>query len=584
MPVYKRNVASLAKSGSAGLKGDVTLSEGTNITLTQTGQDIEVAAAGGAYARTATFVIAAVDSKDTTNADYICDGTADNVEINTAIAALPAMGGRVVLLEGNYNIAAALSINATSITLEGQGNSTILTLVAATNTDVVTIGATGDNSVVRNLKINGNQANQVAGGHGVNINAAADYCTVEHCWIINTAKANIYDSGATYTKLLNNRLESPRTGNGWGNIEGVGAHALIDGNICISGDYGGICVYNNSTPIGGTISNNTVITPKGPGIFVEEEGWIVIGNTILNPVTSAIVLKREGGIAQANYIEIGNNPTAVVINLNYNNTFALGNLIKVMTGNTAAVTGIGMNAGYSRAENNEVLFLTYYAHKGIVSNGQNGIKIIANRVDFGNTVTASSVGIEMSGDEMPTIINNAINMADTGIDAGGMYGWGQISNNTIFKCKQGINLNGADQTSINGNTIYINSGGTYGIKTTTKSEELQINNNLIYGAVQDAIYLVASTYCTIVGNKMIDCCLGTDNTYAGIYLSGTSRYNTIVGNVFRSSSVNNPKYGIREAAAADGANVIIGNVILSAETENISVQNVNTDVSHNITV
>lgn len=46
MPVYKRDVTSLAKSGSAKLKGDITLSEGTNVTLTQSGQDIEIAAAG----------------------------------------------------------------------------------------------------------------------------------------------------------------------------------------------------------------------------------------------------------------------------------------------------------------------------------------------------------------------------------------------------------------------------------------------------------------------------------------------------------------------------------------------------------
>ena len=47
--VFNPGVNSLSKSGSAKLKGDVTLSEGTNITLTQSGQDIQIAssAAGG---------------------------------------------------------------------------------------------------------------------------------------------------------------------------------------------------------------------------------------------------------------------------------------------------------------------------------------------------------------------------------------------------------------------------------------------------------------------------------------------------------------------------------------------------------
>lgn len=47
MGVITRDVKSLRKEGDTKLKGDVTLSEGTNITLTQSGQDIEIAAASG---------------------------------------------------------------------------------------------------------------------------------------------------------------------------------------------------------------------------------------------------------------------------------------------------------------------------------------------------------------------------------------------------------------------------------------------------------------------------------------------------------------------------------------------------------
>ena len=42
-----KGVHSVAKSGSAALYGDVTLSAGTNVTLTQTGQDIQIAASSG---------------------------------------------------------------------------------------------------------------------------------------------------------------------------------------------------------------------------------------------------------------------------------------------------------------------------------------------------------------------------------------------------------------------------------------------------------------------------------------------------------------------------------------------------------
>lgn len=43
-------ILSIAKSGDTALIGDVTLSEGSNITLTQAGQDISIAAAGGGSA------------------------------------------------------------------------------------------------------------------------------------------------------------------------------------------------------------------------------------------------------------------------------------------------------------------------------------------------------------------------------------------------------------------------------------------------------------------------------------------------------------------------------------------------------
>lgn len=47
MPVIPRNVKSIKKTGSAALTGDVTLSQGTNVTLTQSGNDISIASTGG---------------------------------------------------------------------------------------------------------------------------------------------------------------------------------------------------------------------------------------------------------------------------------------------------------------------------------------------------------------------------------------------------------------------------------------------------------------------------------------------------------------------------------------------------------
>ena len=60
----------------------------------------------------ASFVIASTDSTDRSQAtaDWICDETADEVEINAAIAYLSGLGsGELVIMEGTYNIAAAVT-------------------------------------------------------------------------------------------------------------------------------------------------------------------------------------------------------------------------------------------------------------------------------------------------------------------------------------------------------------------------------------------------------------------------------------------------------------------------------------------
>lgn len=69
---------------------------------------------------TPTFFVAASDASVHSReiADFLCDGTNDEVQINAAIAALPAGGGRVLLSEGTFYIGAAVIINTDHVVLE----------------------------------------------------------------------------------------------------------------------------------------------------------------------------------------------------------------------------------------------------------------------------------------------------------------------------------------------------------------------------------------------------------------------------------------------------------------------------------
>jgi len=98
----------------------------------------------------ATWVVAASDSRDANRADLTCDGVQDDVEINTALTSCPPIGGRVILLEGNYNTTQNILVSA-NCTLEGQGWSTVINANGAAITNAVIMN--GDDAQIKNLKV-----------------------------------------------------------------------------------------------------------------------------------------------------------------------------------------------------------------------------------------------------------------------------------------------------------------------------------------------------------------------------------------------------------------------------------------------
>lgn len=72
---------------------------------------------------TVVFLVAAVDATaaEILAADYVCDGVADEVQINAAITALPTNGGIVQLSTGTFTVSAAIAMNKNGTTLRGGG-------------------------------------------------------------------------------------------------------------------------------------------------------------------------------------------------------------------------------------------------------------------------------------------------------------------------------------------------------------------------------------------------------------------------------------------------------------------------------
>ena len=113
---------------------------------------------GGSAWRYATFVIAASDSTalGQANADYVCDGTNDQDEINTAIALATTSGfRRILLLEGTFSITQQITM-ASNMMLEGQGDATVLVVDGRPSTNILLYVNALSNVTVRNLKVDGN--------------------------------------------------------------------------------------------------------------------------------------------------------------------------------------------------------------------------------------------------------------------------------------------------------------------------------------------------------------------------------------------------------------------------------------------
>lgn len=133
--------------------------------------------------RSATLVVAASDSsaKSKAQADYVCDGTDDHVEINAAIASISTTGGKIQLLEGTYNLSDSVLLSS-NITFEGMGKATVLTGV---NRPIEIVDV--EYSIITDISLDGNslfaEGIHINGGYSLNI---------KNCYIYNFTTYGIY--------------------------------------------------------------------------------------------------------------------------------------------------------------------------------------------------------------------------------------------------------------------------------------------------------------------------------------------------------------------------------------------------------
>ena len=243
---------------------------------------------GTQHKKTARFVVGTSTSGWTAkDCDYLCDGTADDVEINAAITALPATGGEVVILDGTYNITASINISKDNVSIRGNGNATILKrMYDSTNTNS---GSTAKGLITLNrksgckiqgLQIDGNVATYTASyNYGIDIYSSSD----------NTVTSNTCNNTSYGISLFLSSSNNTVTGNTCSNNNNYGIFLSSSSNNTVTGNT---CIRGIGTPedyttdqytilLSGTDNDYNLISSNNcMGKAVTSEGGT--GNTLVN--------------------------------------------------------------------------------------------------------------------------------------------------------------------------------------------------------------------------------------------------------------------------------------------------------------
>lgn len=206
--------------------------------------EVAVSTMAGSINRAATFTVAANNSStaDKNAADYLCDGTADQTEINQAITAANALGGGIVqLCSGTFNVSGSILMKPL-VTFVGVGRNTQISVTNGVNTNLDVIksaneGAACNHTRIYNLYIFGNKTNQTSGTmNGIQMTYWTN-TRIRDVFIYLMKGAGIQEN----TNSSNNYVDSCEVYNCDGagvDLESCGANNWITNNYCASNNYG----------------------------------------------------------------------------------------------------------------------------------------------------------------------------------------------------------------------------------------------------------------------------------------------------------------------------------------------------------
>lgn len=231
------------------------------------------------------------------NADYITDGTADEVQIQQAVDAAEAAGGGVVfILEGTYNIVTDVVVDSDNVIIKGVGSGTILKATAGQDPNIIKLTGVS-NCEVSHIKIDGNRANvspqgtpQYAVESGIFV-TGCDNISINNCEIVDCYSSGILVDSTDNIRIEHNKLSGSldnqiflRPTDVVGMTPGVGVtNATIVGNNCSDSDFSGIVAIKSDyiSVVNNVIYTTGITDGQGCGIGFEGCRWSnMVGNVV----------------------------------------------------------------------------------------------------------------------------------------------------------------------------------------------------------------------------------------------------------------------------------------------------------------
>ncbi len=213
------------------------------------------------------------------SADYLCDGTADNIEIQLAIDVMATRNGGIVrLTEGQFNITATLTMYD-NVGLEGSGWNTV---IEKNMNDVGIKIDTKDGVRLRNFKITRNSAD--TNEQDLIYCDTATNLIIEKLHVTDTYGNGIYLTECSDFIIMNNKI----------NICGNQAGNIKNGILCLNAAIGSAA---------SVIAKNIIHDNYDSGIEIREiKDAIIEGNIVYQNTLNGIYINAAESCTLANNI------------------------------------------------------------------------------------------------------------------------------------------------------------------------------------------------------------------------------------------------------------------------------------------